>query len=144
MIEEDYLEYQKEFGLPSFDSIESDFDLLQADAEYPLKSIIKQMQDRIDSLIEILGDILQPTPESITQMHEYSYIDEADKKIVLDTYKELNFFVRSIHESQLMNDDANRADLIKSILASWPKLKGQALPIITKLKESWKRDKRNT
>ena len=140
MIEEDYQPYQQEFDLPSFDKIESDFDLLQADSEYPIKSILKQMQDKIESLMEILGDILQPTPESITQMHEYSYVSEIEKKIVLDTYKELNFFVRSIHEAQLMNDKHNSAHLINEIVSNWSRLKKQALPIVTKLKESWKKE----
>lgn len=140
MLEEDYQEIKQTYGLPEFTDLEYEFDLLQADVEYPLKSVCKQMQDKLQTLIDILSDILQPTPESLSQMHEYSYIDDEQKHNVLKTYKSLNFLLRSIQESQLVNDPALYAETIKMVAQEWPALKATSLPVIKTIKESWKKE----
>jgi len=139
MIEEEYQEVKQKYSLPEFTQLEDEFDLLLAESEYPLKAIRKQMEEKLDFLAEILGDILQPSPDSFPQMHECEYILDNDKNIVLEVYKEIKFLTRSINESQLENNEQKNAELIKIIAHRWPELKNKALPIVSKLKHSWKK-----
>ena len=138
MLEEEYAPFQKKYNLPKFSDIENEFDLLQADPEYPLKGVRKSMQDKLDFLLELLTNMIQPVPESLAQMHECEYLSEAEKKVLMDVFKEINFLLRAIHESYIDNDEKRTAEVIKQVAIFWPQVKSNVLPFVKKLKESWK------
>lgn len=140
MLEDEWTEVQKRFGLPSFADLDKEFDMLHADAEYPLQGVRKQMQEKIEALTEILADILQPSPESLSQMHECQYVTDEDKFEVLGVYKRLNYLLRAIHESQIKHRQESTAEVVALISKDWPALRDRALPTIKKIKDSWKHD----
>lgn len=140
MDEEEYTPVQKKYNLPSFDELEREFDLLQADSEYVLKSIRKQMQEKIEFLADIFSDILQPSPESISQMHECQHVLDDDKELILKLYKELQFYLRKSHEANLINTDEINVDFIRDFAKEYANIKQKSLPIISKLKDSWKKE----
>ena len=139
MIEEDYTLYKKKFSLPEFNKLDEEFDLQQADSDYILKNIRKQMQDKIEFLSDIFADVLQPTPESFPQMHECEHITEEEKVIVFQVYKKLQYFLRMSHEANLINTDEVNAEFIKEFSKTFGEIKQKSVPILTSLKQAWKK-----
>jgi len=140
MLKEDYTPFQKKYDLPSFEELEKHFDLLQIEDELLLNSLRKNIQERLEFLSDILCDILQPSPESLQQMHEIEHVSEEQKQTTVKLYKKVFFLLRLIHESILRNDEKFTAKIIKDITDKYPDLKKQALPILISLKESWTKE----
>ncbi len=138
MLEEEYAPFQKKYNLPKFSDIENEFDLLQADPEYPLKGVRKSMQDKLEFVADLLSNMIQPVPESLSQMHECEYLSEVDKSALMDVFKEISFLQRTIHESCVDNDEKRTAEVVKQVAMLWPQVKSKVLPFLRKLKESWK------
>lgn len=134
----EYDELKKKYSLPSFDRLNNEFEIYSLDKEFILRGIKKKMEERIDYLSSLLSEILQPSPESMPNMYECKFFMENDKEEVLKIFRSLQYFSRSLAESNIALDDDIDAKLICEIAEAFPKLRKDALPFLKKLKDVWK------
>ena len=140
-MKEAYLKLQKEFDLPPFEGMDQEFEITSIEAEtFLIREILKRMENRLDYLSSILEEILQPSPESVTQMHECRYVTNEEKERLFAIFKRLQYWLRAIVEAHVRAEDKKSAQLINDINTEWKQIKEQSLPFISRLKESWKLD----
>ncbi len=140
-MKEVYALLQKELNLPPYESMDREFELSTIDSEaFYIREVLKKLEAKLEYLAMVLEEILQPSPESVTQMHECRYVTSEEKEKLYSIFKRLQYWLRAIVEAHVRTDDKKSALLINEIHADWKQIKELSLPFIVRLKESWRLD----
>ena len=105
-----------------------------------MRQIRKKIADRIDEITDFIGSILQPSAESLVDMHECRFFDDKDKGKIVDIYKHLMFLRRQATEANLSNDENDEAGLISDFFKAWVNLKKELMPFMKKMKSCWEKE----
>ena len=84
--------------------------------------------------------MLQPSADSLIDMHECRFFDDKDKGKIIDIYKKLMIISRTALEAELARDDKLDADAIISFFKEWPAIKKDALSFMKKMKSCWEKE----
>lgn len=141
MEKEKYDKLKSKFKLPGFADIDAEFEVSVAEeGNFPLRDARRKMIEKIETYVTLLGEILQPSAESIINMRECRIFNDDEKKSVYEIYKRLTRLKRQSLEADLLADDKNDAEVIKEIFSQWGKLKKDLLTIISKARECWEKE----
>jgi len=135
----DYGEIAKKYKLPSYDALDQDFDLgVIEESTYPLREIRKNMTEKLELLSDTFGQILQPNPDSIVDMHECKFFNESERSEIFVIYAELQQLLRMGTLCQLDGPEKKDAEWIAHVHTSWKDIKKRSLPYLEKMKNTWK------
>lgn len=141
MIKKEYEKLQKKHNLPSFDEVNNELEIVLFESEdFLLRQVRRKVSERIDSIIEPLGSLLQPSAESMIDMHECRFFDDKDKKKIIDIYKKLMILSRQALEADIEHDDNADAAVIKDFFKEWLVLKKDILVFLKKMKVCWEKE----
>jgi hypothetical protein len=141
MIKTTYEKLKKKFSLPDYDSVNRELEIADIESEdFLLRKIREKVSDRIDTIAETLGSLLQPSADSLADMHECRFFTDKDKKKMVEIYKKLMIIKRNAAEAEIERDDKLDAKAVNDFFKNWPKLKKDILPIIRKLKSCWEKE----
>lgn len=119
------------------DFLEKEFDFIyNKDMKNPLKEGLKKILDRIENISKILETLLQPE-NNYSAIHEYSHLNEDEKREISETYKKYMYLERAIIERLLNNNQESIEVLLNQIISEWKELKQRTLRIIIKIRDSW-------
>lgn len=139
-----YNELQKKYGLPSYDGLDSDFELLYVspitEINFPLRFIRRRINDKLAFFCSMLQGVLQPNPSSLIALQESKFLDEDDSKKVRKLLKEMMFMERQSLLFDINHSEKDEAELIKDVFKKWPGIKKQVHEIFSKIKENWKKE----
>lgn len=140
-VKKKYEELARKHSLPSFESINNDFELtsIKDETEFLLREIRRKISEKLESFTEILNCIVQPDT-SVSDMHECSILDEEEREKAIALFKKLMFFERYSVEASINEDDKKTSKFISDFWKEWPNIKSEFLWVILKLKESWLRE----
>jgi hypothetical protein len=139
MIKKKYEEYKEKFDLPSFDSLDHDFEVSSMDTEdFILREIRRKITEKADFFSKVLDGVLQPE-SIISNMQECHIFSEEEKKSIFENYKKLMFINRHSIQTAVCETEEKSADFIISSCKEWSEIKKDLLTITSKLKESWKK-----
>ena len=139
-MKESYEPLKREFNLPSFEELDSFFDISSIeDATFVLRAVRKKIAEKIDYFCSILDDIIHPE-SSFASFREATVFTDPEKEEVLELYKKLMFFSRLSIELNIEDSNAENADFINKFMLKYPEIKKHLKIIIIKLKESWEGD----
>lgn len=137
-----YEPLRAKYGLPSFNELDSEFDISLIEEEnFVLRNVCKKICERLDCTIDIVERILQPDPNSFVDIYECKFFRGAEKDELFRIFKQLMHSQRTIVELDLLRNDNLLADFIKRFYAEWLQLRKSLHPFIAKLKDSWKEEK---
>ena len=138
MEKETYDIIAKQHDLPSFEDMEREFEIsLCEEGVFPLKDLIKTVQDMIDSQIKHLEELMQPDA-NLSTMFELENLSDADKKKTYDLFKRLMFLLREMQELHLRNEEAPQATFLKNVFPEWKSIKQELLTLLEKQKNYWR------
>jgi hypothetical protein len=139
-IKEKYQKIEKTLKLPSFDSLNNDFEIsLIEEEDFFLREIRRKMTERIEAYVKLVEPVLQPEA-IVCDMHECKELSEDEKSKIFEVYKKLMFLHRYSAEISIDEDDKKTSLFINEVMKDWPAVKKQLAAILKKLKESWLAD----
>ena len=137
-----YEPLQKKYGLPSYDLLNAEFELLYianvVQIDYPLRFIRRKMSDRFGLLCSMLQAFLQPNPGSFINLRESSFFSADEKKQMQDLIRQLMEWERRSLHLDLRLQEKEDVSYIKDASASWASLKPHLDALFSKLPLSWK------
>ena len=141
MIKQAYEKLQKKYKLPGYDEVNSELEISSTESEdFLLRQIRRKIAERIEAITDAFSSVLQPSADSLVDMHECRFFDDKNKKKMIDVYKKLMIFSRRALEADIERDDKADADFINDFFKGWASLKNDALPFIKKLKTCWEKE----
>jgi hypothetical protein len=141
MIKETYEKLKKKFNLPDYEEVNNELEISSVESEdFLLRQIRKKISERIETITTELGSILQPSAESLTDMHECRFFDDKEKKKMIETYKKLMIISRTGLEAEIGCDDRKDADMINNFFKEWKSLKKDVLAFMKKMKTCWEKE----
>lgn len=139
-IKEAYEGMKKKFDLPEYDILNNHFEVYSLESdEFVLREIRRKIVEKIEAYIKILESVLQPEA-SVCDMQECHAFSEEEKQRVYSLYKKMMYIHRYSIETSIDEDDAKTSRFIKKVVDDWNSLKDDLVKIISKLKESWKKE----
>lgn len=137
-IEAAYAKLTKTYALPSYKDLNHEFEISSIESElFLIRSIRSKMVERIESFLDLLSAILQPDT-TISDLHECKSITDGNKETIFAHYIALMRFYRTNTELSLRLDDKLDAQFIITFYNDWVKRKGELIPVVVTLKDSWK------
>ncbi|MEM4259758.1 MAG: hypothetical protein QXG00_00820 [Candidatus Woesearchaeota archaeon] len=120
-----------------FNFLENEFDFYyNKDMKNPLKEGLRRILERMENISKILEAVLQPE-NNYSAIHEYSFLNEKEKKEIVLIYRKFMYYQRAIIEALLKNNVEDIKKILEKITCEWESMKNQTIIIIKKIKESW-------
>ncbi len=141
MVKEIYATYKKRHDLPSFAEMDNEFELSAIDTpDFFLRQVKRKMKEKLQELSELFSEILNPSSDSLVQLLECRIFDTAEKDKIYELFREIQYCLNALQESEYINKDKQDAELINAVYKNWKNIKTKSLLYIKKLKESWKKE----
>lgn len=141
MVKKAYVVLKEKYSLPDYDVVNNELEISSIDSDdFLLSKIRKRIVERIESLVMNLSSILQPSADSLSDMHECRFFDDSEKKKIVGLYKQMMIFNRLSLEADLMRNEKKDAEFIKSFFKAWPDMKKEIFPFLEKMKSCWEKD----
>ncbi len=141
MIKQAYEKIKKKYKLPGYDEVNNELEISTIESEdFLLRQIRKKISERIESITDAFSFVLQPSADSLVDMHECRFFDDKDKKKMIDVYKKLMILSRQALEADIERDDKTDAEFINDFFKEWALLKKDALPFVKKMKTCWEKE----
>lgn len=139
-IENEYSSLSKKYKLPKFNDIDAEFEISALDNErFLIKNILRNVSERLEFYIEVIGSLVHPDGSSISSMYEIRFFTEDEKNGMYMLFKKLMKIDRNIVEMILKNDEKEQADFLNKFFADWQNMKKELLVYIGKMKDSWEK-----
>jgi len=141
MVKKEYSEIKKKFPkLPDFSKLDDEFEVSDIEkSKFLLRQVKRKIGEKLENVIKLLEQILQPDPGSFADLYECSCFDAKTKKEILALYSRIMLLYRTIMESDLLNDEKKDAEVISDAFSAWPKLRVESAGYVEKLKACWKK-----
>ncbi len=141
MKKEIYEKFRKKHSLPDYETVNSELEISDIESEdFFLRKVCKKIAERVEAASSLIGSLLQPSAESIEDMHECKFFSEKDKKAMIDAYKKLMILDRTGIEAGLERSEKNDAELISAFFSQWPGLKKEILGFVGTMKSCWEKE----
>lgn len=141
MVKAEYEKLAKKYKLPSYDEVNSELEISDIESEdFLLRHIRKKVADRVEAMASVIGSILQPSADSLADMHECRFFDDKDKGTLVDIYKKLMIFDRAAIEADIRQEEPADAALIAEFFKELAGIKKDILPFMEKMKTCWKKE----
>ncbi len=141
MEEKEFIELKKKFSeLPDFSVLDFEFEISRIEkSSFPLRDISGNIQDRLNDVLQLLADILQPDTGSFVQFHECTVFSDVEKRNILDLYKRIMLLYKDLLLCDISLSDDLLVKTVAKIAKDWPLLRKEIIPIIEKTKSCWEK-----
>ena len=135
-----YASIQKKYKLPSFEELDSEFEIGSIESEdYMLREIRKRFGEKIRDVCGFVGEVLHPE-SNLADLYESRVFEEHEKAELFELYKKLMVADRTVAELTIQNEEKLDAEFIRDFSREWEKMKPQLVKFIRRLRESWEKD----
>ncbi|MBN2112050.1 hypothetical protein JW707_03025 [Candidatus Woesearchaeota archaeon] len=141
MIKETYEKYRKKYSLPPYDEVNAEMEISSFESEdFLLRQIRKKIAERVEAITTPLASILQPSADSLNDMHECRFFDDKEKGRIIDFYKKLMFISRMALEADISHDEKTEASVINEYFKTWAEVKNDVVLFLGRLKSCWEKE----
>jgi len=132
-----YEQLAKKHKLPSFDELNSDFEIDKLDRESNnlLRAIRKLIMEKIVNSMSFLEMLVNPINAPRMYMPYIVTMEVMDKKIIDEIYSSLAGLSVLSLELEINSEEKDEAVLINSVLGKWKELKPKFSQILKNIKE---------
>ncbi len=142
-----YESYVKKYDLPSYEELDSEFELLYVpsitEIKFPLRFIRRRLTDKVAWMVNMLQTILQPNPSSLVSLQESNFFDNGSKRKIAEFLRELMKLERESLMIEIIPDEKRDADFIKDFYSKWKDIKNQVADVSKKLRDGWTQEKKS-
>ena len=143
-LKEEYEKLRKTHKLPSYDLLDSEFELLYIakleEIKFPLRFIRRRINDKIAWFCNMLQNIIQPNPGSLISLEESKFFSDEDRKKMIVLLKELMHMERESVLLDIEYDEKKDSEYINYVLGRWTPIKKEISGFSEKLKTGWKEE----
>ncbi|MBI4143993.1 hypothetical protein HY486_01980 [Candidatus Woesearchaeota archaeon] len=137
-MKEQYEILQKKLQLPSFERMDSEFNISKIEPKGNiLIEITAEIKDRIENAAGLVQEMVHPNGDTAAALFESSFFTQEDKKELLVLERDLMILCKEYLLAEYTNDEKNTAALLNKTLQKWPEIRKKLLPYIEKLKHGW-------
>jgi len=136
----DYGEIQGKYDLPSFEELNSDFQIEKAaenETDFVLKEIRKLVADRIFNYSRFVESLLNPMNVPMFVFSVVKTLDIKEKEKLTEIYKKLAKNEVSLIELDIDSNEEKEAEFIKNSYRLWQEVKKELLEIVEIIKKRW-------
>ena len=139
-LKEQYQKLAKKHKLPSFNSLNNEFEIISIEeTKFLFREIRRKITEKIELYVKVLDGLLHPEA-GLCELLECRVFSDEDKSEMFALYKKLMFLDRLSIESAIDEDDKKSSDFINEVWNQWDDVKKKFLPIAKKMKGSWLKD----
>jgi len=137
-IKEEYDKLKGKYYLPIFEEINNEFEISTIEnEEFLLREIRRKIGEKIEEHIKILESLLQPDTVSLSDLYEYRFFSDEERKDIFKLFRDLVSFHRFSIETSINENNKKTSGFINSFWKEWPQMKSEFLVFIKKIKEDW-------
>lgn len=142
MIKKEYDKLREEHGLlPEFESIDKEFELSAIEKpHFLLRNIKRKIGEKMEPVLDFLERSIAPEPNSVTDLFEFNCFTAGEKEEIFKLFREMMDHYRLILETDLEGDEKKDAETIRKLYDFWKKNKGQAIGVLKKSRQCWKKE----
>jgi hypothetical protein len=134
----EYCKGLKKEGLPSFEEMDSEFDISEIEQGNFARKISEKIAEKIKRFRELLEEYMHADGSSVAALNEIREMDDSDKDRISSSYKELILIDRNFMQVDLENNEEGFLQFIVNTIKAWNEVKPKLIEIIGKAKDSWK------
>ncbi|MBI4440027.1 hypothetical protein HY638_03575 [Candidatus Woesearchaeota archaeon] len=140
-IEEEYDKLKRKHGLPEFKAMDRDFEVSAIEKTgFLLREINANMMEKLEFVIGILSELIQPDTNNLASMHEFRMFDDDGKKELYDFYGSLMTLHRKGLSASISGEEKGEVEFLKEFHSEWKGIKSKMAGIVGKMGESWEDD----
>ncbi len=137
IVKEKYEELKKKYGLPKFDELNADFEIIKADPELNLLHELRRaVAHNLQAYAEWFEPVLNPSASSLHSMVETKIFEKEELEPLYNLYKKLWHFVHLSVWSGLQSE-SEEVKFLKQAWQEWPEMKKEILKYVRKLADGW-------
>ncbi len=137
-----YEELAKKYKLPSFDSLNNEFEISTIEEDgFILREIRRKITEKLEDYTKLFEGILHPET-GICDMYECGVFSDEERNKLFELYKKIMFLNRLSAETSIGEDDKKSSDFIKEVFKQWDDIKKELLPMVKRMKEGWLEEKK--
>ena len=141
-MKERYKELQKKHGLPRYEDLDREFELLYVGAiqevQFVLRFVRRRMNDKLVNACTMVQSLLQPNPGSFVNLQESSFLSKEEKRECSELLKEIMEVERWSVVLDVESDERKEAEFVKELYKRWLAWKPRVVRLGKKVVEGWK------
>lgn len=138
-IKKEYSNLRKKYSLPEFDKIYYEFEIIDMEKDFILKTILSRIRKKVGNYINLILPPIQPNDSSLHSVIESNIFNKYERNELYRLYRELNYLYHLTILSSL-KEEAVMADNINKIWKDWSDLKQKVEKILHKITDGWKKE----
>lgn len=138
-LKKDYLEIQKKYDLPSFDELNSDFQIeksAEVETDFLIREIRKFMADKFSNYLRFTEAMLNPVNAPMFVFSIIKLLGVEEKKKLTKIYKTLTKNEIRLIELDIQFSEEKEIDFVKESYKMWQEIKKDLLEIIEVIKKA--------
>ena len=140
-IEESYEKFRKKYSLPALRKIDRDFEVSAIEnGGFLLREVIVNMMEKLELVIAIVTELIQPDTNNVASMHEFRMFDDKEKKELYDFYCKLMILHRKGVLTTISAEEKKESEYLKEFYSEWNPIKTKMKGILAKMESSWKEE----
>ena len=142
-IEKEYSKLKEKYNLPSFEEINSEFEISSIDMSKTAnlaRGILKNIGNKMASFLNYVEPVISPNPQGLHEYIEVQNTTNDEKKEVFDFYKDLSKKYHKSYSTELVEDEEAIVKEIKNVLKYWNKIKSQFKKISVIIHKAWEKE----
>ena len=137
-IEKEYNDLVAKFGLPSFNKLNSEFEISSIEKhDFLLRNVRRKMHEKLEFFSKAVESIIHPSGESIVSSYESDFFSDEEKNSLASLHKKLLIFERRSSLLEIGSSDENEVIFINDLFNEWDNIKSSINGVINKLITEW-------
>lgn len=137
-IEYHYNELKKRHALPDFALVDKEFEISAIEKPaFLMRNVRRKIAEKLDDITQFLEILIQPDPNSFSNLFEYRALTEAERRELLKQFQTLMALYRLCVDAELSADDATDAAVISRAAQEWPAVRAAVRPMAQKIAAAW-------
>ena len=140
MVKKKYEELEKKYKLPSYKTVDADFEISTIECDdFLLREVRRKIVIKLDAYNKVLESILMPE-SNLSSLYEYQIFTDDQKKKLYLLFKKLMYFDRLSIETSVDENDKKTSSFINEFWKEWPSMKKKIHDTVKSLREGWTKD----
>ena len=128
------------FALPSFDTLNSEFEIDTIEhTSFLIREIVRRMQSSLEEVMKIIEELLHPE-SSLSSMIEAEALSDEQRKAVLSLYRALGSRYKQGLIVLVNHDEQAMATYIAQIVQQWSDVRTQVAQLLSTVKQQWDKE----
>jgi len=140
-IKKEYSKFEKKYKLPSFQSLNYDFDvekIAEKETELVLREMRKVIMDKVIAYLRFIEMLINPSNAPMFFIALAKYFTTEDKKTLESLYSKLGEFELNVIEIDNEYNEKEEAEFINNLYKDWQKIKKDMKKIVEALRRGWR------